>query len=172
MDVIQTSLALFQPPLIDNGILHENWIEYNPIGSISESPGLIEFSIPGTSMDYINLRKSRLSLQYKITKENGDPIIYEVSGLNVPTDNCDQVAPINFPLNTFFRQVDLSLNQKVVSSEISVNFPFKNILDLLLTSSSDMLENTKNTKKKKPGRKSSSRKPSKKSRKATTSRRM
>ena len=42
------------------------------------------------------------------------------------TDKCDQVAPINFPLNTSFRQVDLSLNQKVVSSEIVVNHGFKN----------------------------------------------
>ena len=56
MDVVQNSLSIFVPPPIDNSIQREYWIEFNPIAAISES-GAIEFSIPGTSVDYINLRE-------------------------------------------------------------------------------------------------------------------
>ena len=138
MDVVQSSLALFQPPLIETGIQREYWVEYSPVSSIS-SESCLEFSIPGTSMDYINLKKSRLCIEFKITKENGDPIKYEADALGMPTDNSDQVAPINFPLNTIFRQVDVSLNQMVIAPQTGVNHPFKTILDLLLTSTNDML---------------------------------
>ena len=138
MDVVQSSLALFQPPFLENGIQKVQWIDYSAVSSISEQ-SCIEFNIPGTSMDYIDLRKTKLYLQFKITKEDGTDIVYELDEDDNPTANCDQVGPINFPINTFFRQVDVSLNQKVVSSEVGTNFPFKCIFDLLLNSSSDML---------------------------------
>ena len=54
MDVAQSSLSLFQPPPIDKLIHREYWVEFNPIATISES-GAVEFNIPGTSLDYINL---------------------------------------------------------------------------------------------------------------------
>ena len=138
MDVVQSSLALFQPALIETGIQREYWVECSPVSSIS-SESCLEFSIPGTSMDYINLKKSRLCIEFKVTKENGDPIIYEADALGVPTANSDQVAPINFPLNTIFRQVDVSLNQMVVAPQTGMNHPFKCLFDLLLNSSNDML---------------------------------
>ena len=52
MDVVQTSVSIFAPPPIDNSIIKEYWVEFNPVASISDS-GIIEFNIPGTSMDYI-----------------------------------------------------------------------------------------------------------------------
>ena len=73
MDVVQNSLSIFVPPPIDNSIQREYWVEFNPTAAISES-GAIEFNIPGTSIDYINLSKRKLYIKYVITKENGDPI--------------------------------------------------------------------------------------------------
>ena len=73
MDVVQTSLSLFQAPPIDNSIQRESWVEFNPIAAISES-GPIEFNIPGTSLDYINLAKTRLQVTYVLTKADGSPI--------------------------------------------------------------------------------------------------
>ena len=35
MDVVQTSLSLFQAPPIDNSIQREYWVEFNPIAAIS-----------------------------------------------------------------------------------------------------------------------------------------
>ena len=59
MDVVQTSLSLFQPLPIDKSIHREYWVEFNPIATISDSRA-VEFNIPGTSLDYINLAKTRL----------------------------------------------------------------------------------------------------------------
>ena len=64
MDVVQTSLSLFIPPPIDNSIQREYWVEFNPIAAISGG-GVIEFNIPGTSVDYVNLAK----LSYRLVMQ-------------------------------------------------------------------------------------------------------
>ena len=137
MDVVQNSLALFQPPLIDRCIQREYWVENFPVASIS-SQSLIEFSVPGTSMDYIDLQKTKLCIQFKITKEDGKDITYITDGSNAPTPESDQVGPINFTLNTIFRQVDVGLNQTIVSPQVGVNHSYKSIIDMLLQSNTDM----------------------------------
>ena len=63
MDVVQNSLSIFVPPPIDNSIQREYWVEFYPIAAISES-GAIEFNISGTSVDYMNLSKSKLHIKY------------------------------------------------------------------------------------------------------------
>ena len=138
MDVVQTSVSIFSPPPIDNSITKEYWVEYNPVAEISEN-GIIEFNIPGTSMDYINLAKSKLHVTYVITGPNGEKIKDERDLNGHPTANSDQVGPVNFTLHSIFRQIDLSLNQKIVSADVGVNYPYKAMIDLLLQSSSDML---------------------------------
>ena len=136
MDVVQTSLSLFMPPPIDNSIQRECWVEFNPIAAISGG-GLIEFNIAGMSVDYVNLVKSKLQVSYAITHADGTPIVDDrVSG--VPTADSDQVGPVNLTLHSIFHQIDLSLNQKIVSPDVGVNYPYKAMIDLLLNSSSDM----------------------------------
>ena len=110
-------MSIFILPSIDNFIQRQYWVEFNPIATISES-GAIEFNIPGTSVDYLNLSKTKLHIKYVITKENGDPICDE-RGLNgQPTPDSDQVGPVNFPLHSILRQIDLSFNQKIISPDI------------------------------------------------------
>ena len=86
--------------LLENGIQKVQWVYYNAVNSISEQ-SCFEFSVPGTSMDYIDLAKTKLCLQFKITREDGTDIVYEPDEDDNPTANCDQVGPINFPINTF-----------------------------------------------------------------------
>ena len=138
MDVVQTSLSLFQAPPIYNSIHREYWVEFNPIAAISES-GPIEFNIPGTSLDYINLAKTRLQVTYVITKADGTPIVDERDGNGKPIDTSDQVGPVNLTLHSIFRQIDLSLNQKIVSPDVGVNYPYKAMIDFLLGTTSDMI---------------------------------
>ena len=68
MDVVQNSLALFQPPLIDRCIEREYWNENFPVASIS-SQSYIEFSVPGTSMDYIDLKKPNYAFNLRLLKK-------------------------------------------------------------------------------------------------------
>ena len=137
MDVVQTSLSLFAPPPTDKTIVKEYWVDYNPIAAISEG-SVIEFSIPGTSVDYISLGKSKLRIKYIITDEEG----YKIKDRTLngdPTPNCNQVSRVNFTLHSIFRQVDLSLNQKLISPDVGVNYPYKALIDLLLGSSNNTI---------------------------------
>ena len=122
-------MSLFAPPPTDNSI--EYWVDCNPIAAISDG-GVIEFSVPGTSVDYISLGNSKLHIKYVITDEDGDKIKDERDILGVPTANNDQVAPVNFSMHSIFRQIDLFLNQKLISSDVGVNYPYKALIDPLL----------------------------------------
>ena len=75
MDVVQNSLSIFVPPPVDNSISREYWVEFSPVAVLSGGGGVIEFNIPGNSLDYINLSKTKLHLKCVITRENGDSII-------------------------------------------------------------------------------------------------
>ena len=101
MDVIEPPLSIFQPPPIDNTIQKEYWVEFNPIAAITDS-SVIEFNIPGTSVDYTNLAKTRLHVKYIITDEKGVPVNDRVASAGQPATTSHQVAPINFSLHSIF----------------------------------------------------------------------
>ena len=87
----------------------------------------------------MNLAKTKLQVSYAITHADGKPIVGDrVAG--APTADSDQVGPVNLTLHLTFLQIDLSLNQKIVSLDVGVNYPYKAMIDLLLNSSSDMIE--------------------------------
>lgn len=122
-----SSLSLFQPTNLESSVLEEIFIEYRPTASISKG-SIIEFSVPGTSSEYINLKKSRIHVKFKILKANGKPV-----------ESTDLVA-LKCHMSSLFRQVDVMLNQKVVSPDVSVNYSFKSIIDTLLKYTHDAKE--------------------------------
>ena len=77
----------------------------------------MEFSIPGTSASYIDLRKTRLHIKAAIKKENGSLVGKD-----------DLVGFVNLSLHALFRQVDIALNQTIITA--GVNYSFKSILDV------------------------------------------
>ena len=70
-------------------------MDYSPIAAITEG-GVIEFNVPGTSVDYISLGKSKLHIKYVLTDEEGKKVSDERTLDGDPTPNTDQVAPVNF----------------------------------------------------------------------------
>ena len=116
------SLALFQLPPINTAMQNVEWIEYRPVSQIT--PGsAIEFNIPGTSTSYLDLKRSRLHIKVQIVNSDGRPI-----------DLTSKAALVNLPLHTLWSQVDLSLQQQVLSS-LGTNYPYKAYLDALLGTS-------------------------------------
>ena len=140
MDIIQTPLTIFQPPPIDKTIqFNPIAVEFNPIAAITDS-SVIEFNIPGNSVDYINLAKTRLHVKYIITDEKGVPIHNKIPSAGQPATPSHQVAPINLTLHSIFRQVDIALNQKVVSSDVGASYPYKAMTDFLLSTNTNMVQ--------------------------------
>ena len=116
---MKAELALFHPGAKEKAIEEVFWINHRPVSQISNNSA-IEFNISGTSSDYVLLSKTRLHLKVRLLKEDGTYV----------TAN-DNVALVNLS-HSLFRQCDISLNQKLVTSSVGVNYPYKAIFDVLI----------------------------------------
>lgn len=121
-------LALFSKPMVNTGITSYKWVQYRPVSTISNS-GVLQFTIPGTSKDYVNLKNSYLQIAGRILKGNEQPI---------KEDDC---ALENLALQTLWSQVDVSFQQEVISSKVGTNYAYKSYLDIILNSSEHVMLN-------------------------------
>ena len=93
---------------------NKQYVNFYPISEVSEDTP-IEFSVTGSSREYISLRDTLLYIKAKIVKGDGSPQTSE-----------NNVGFINMPLHSLWSQVDVTFNQKLVSSS-SNNYPYRPI---------------------------------------------
>ncbi len=99
----------------------------HPITPIREySP--IEFLIENNGHSFIDLKQTRLQIKCKIIKPNGDPVTAT-----------DRVAFVNLPLQSLWRNIEVYLQNRLVSSADNM-YPFKATTDVLLNYSEDSKE--------------------------------
>ncbi len=108
------------PPIMMT-MQESQWVEFHPVSSLTDSAP-IEFEIKGQPEDYIDLNSSYLYLKLKVLKANG------IDGV----DADDEVAPVNNFMHSLFSEVDLYLNNKLVSSSMDT-YPYRAYLENLLT---------------------------------------
>ena len=82
---------------------HSDQHHHQPMSSL-DSGGPIEFLIPGSGDDYLDLANTMLHVQVKVTRANGDDL-----------DLVDPVGPVNNWLHSLFSQVDVYLNGTLVT---------------------------------------------------------
>ena len=121
----KSELDLFAAPHIQTSIEKAQWVEYFPISNITES-GPVEFNISGSGEEYTDLRQAWLYVKVKVTKDDGGNLV----------DGTDKVGPSNLFLQTLFSQVDVSLNDKMITESTNTN-PYKALISTLLTYGSD-----------------------------------
>jgi len=122
MEGYSQELALFDTPIIDNGVHSIESIEFQPTAPLSESAA-VEFSYSGASSDYIDLSKTKLKLKLKITLADGSVI--------TPTNN---VGLINLPLQTMFSQLDVYMQDKLLTSSTNSHYAYKALFDVMFDS--------------------------------------
>ena len=85
----------------------------------------LEFDIPGNSAAYIDLNRSRLRVGLRI-----------VTGESKPVTKADKVCLANLGLQRLFssRQVDIELNQRLITASVGSYYPYKAYLDAILNS--------------------------------------
>lgn len=115
---MKSELDLFTIPPTQVVIDNSQWIEYQPISTIS-STAPIEFQITG-SENYLDLTKTMLFIKLKITKANGG---------NLTAD--EKIAPVNNFLQSLFKQVDVFLNGIQVTQSTGT-YSYKSMLETLL----------------------------------------
>ena len=117
---VKTELDLFTVPPTQNCITDSHVVEHQPMASL-DSGGPIEFFIPGSGDDYLDLANTMLHVQAKVTRANGDNL-----------DAADPVGPVNNWLQSLFSQVDLYLNGVLVTSS-SNSYPYRAYIEALLS---------------------------------------
>ena len=117
---VKSELDLFAVPPTQTSIEHGGWIEHQPITSL-DSGGPIEFVVPGAGDAYIDLANTYLLVRAKVVR-------------GVGTDIADDtpVAPVNNWLNSLFSQVDVHLNDTLVTPS-SNTYPFRAYVETLLS---------------------------------------
>lgn len=120
----KSELDLFLIPPTQTAIEKGYFVEYHPIGNIRDGVP-VEFSISGSGEDYFDLSSSYLYVKAKIVKGDGTDL----------TDK-DHVAPVNLFLHSLFSQVDVSLNERAISSSSNM-YPYRAYIETLLNYGED-----------------------------------
>ena len=121
---VRSELELFSTPPLQVAVEEGQWIEYNPVSSISSSAP-IEFTVTGSGDEYIELNKTLLEVKAVIKQADGQQ-----------TPKTSHVAPINNTLQSLFSQVDVSLNDVPVSSS-TTTYPYRAYIENHLNYGSD-----------------------------------
>ena len=124
-------LAIFERPIVDAGVEKVRWIEHRPVNQISQDSA-IEFQVSGSGSQYVDLRRTYLYVKAKIV---------QLDGSDLPAPRRDEttskmqdvvrVGPVNLFLHTLFSQIDVYLQDKLVTSSNS-NYYQKAYIDTIL----------------------------------------
>ncbi|XP_057675664.1 uncharacterized protein F54H12.2-like [Corythoichthys intestinalis] len=98
-----------------------------PISALTED-GPIEFFVPGDGSKYLDLADTLLQLQLQVTNADGS---------RLPA--AEKVGLINYPLNTIFSQVDVTLADRLISQSSSTH-PYRSMIEALLNFSDASLK--------------------------------
>ena len=97
MSIKNSALCLFDDADVQMDITRTTLVDFYPVHSITPNAP-IEFQIPGTPDDYIDLGDIRILLHLKITKKDGTALAA-----------ADDVAFINLPISSVFQDVFLKI---------------------------------------------------------------
>lgn len=118
-ECIKSELDLFALPSTQTSIESGTWVHYKPISSLADD-GPIEFQVPGTGDDYIDLSHTLIHVKAKILNQDSKKL--EATAV---------VAPINNWLHSLFNQLDVYLNQKLISPPNNT-YPYRAYIETLL----------------------------------------
>ena len=116
----KSELDLFTVPPTQTSIETGSYCEYNPISSISDGVP-IEFVVSGSGQDYLDLANTQLYVRAEIVQGNGAAI-----------DNTMHVSAVNLTLHSLFSEVDLKLNDTLISSTNNT-YPYRAYIETLLS---------------------------------------
>lgn len=117
-ECVKSELDLFALPTTQTSIENGQWLHYNTLNSITDD-GPLEFVVNGAD-EYIDLSHTLLLLNVKLVKEDGTNFAAT-----------DKIAPVNNILHSLFSQIDVYLNQKLISPPNNT-YAYKSYIETLL----------------------------------------
>ena len=116
----KSELDLFSLPGTQASLTRASWIQFQPLTNIVDA-GPIEFVINGSSDTYLDLAQTMLHVQAKIVGANGAAL-----------DDDVPVAPVNLMLQSLFSEVDVSLNDRVITPSTNT-YQYRSVFESLLS---------------------------------------
>lgn len=124
-------LSLFTSPTNQVAVEKVYFTEARPISSIGVSDTPIEIVVSGSGAEYIDFKRSKLYVKARILKADGSTMAAN-----------EKTGIVNLPLQSMFSQMDVYLNNKLVSFNTN-NYPWKAYLKTILFSGTDELYSQK-----------------------------
>ena len=116
---VHTGLDLFSLPPTQTAVQDGQWVEFFPLATLA--PGApMEFCISGATSDYLDLSNTFLYLKAKIKQANGNVLAADA-----------EVAPCNYWMHTLLSQVDVLLNDKLVTPSENT-YPYRAYIESTL----------------------------------------
>ena len=116
----KSELDLFIVPPTQTSIEAGSFVEYNPVATLSQGTP-IEFSVTGAGQDYLDLSSTQLYVRAQIIGANNEPIAADV-----------QVGPVNLFLHSLFSEVDITLNDTLVTASNNT-YAYRSYLETILS---------------------------------------
>ncbi|XP_035220633.1 uncharacterized protein F54H12.2-like [Stegodyphus dumicola] len=121
-ECVKSELELFHLPGTQTAIQSGQWVQFHPLSNVFDG-GPVEFHISGSGEDYyIDLSQTQLYVRAKIIKTDGSPL--------------DKDGPVNLFLHFLFSQVDVTLNERLMSSSSNTH-PYRAYIETLLNRGCD-----------------------------------
>ena len=118
-ECLHSGLELFSVPPTQTAVEEGHFVEVHPLASLA--PGApIEFSVSGSSEDYLDLCNTFIHVRCRVALANG---------ANIPPDV--DVAPVNYYLHSLFSQIDVTLNESLISPSENT-YPYRATIEALL----------------------------------------
>lgn len=125
----KSELDLFTLPPTQTAVESSQWVEYRPVSTLSAGAP-IQFVVMGSGEEYLDLSETYLQVTAKITKPSGNAL---VTTTTEGGDGADiGVGPVNNWLHSLFSQVDVSLNERLVTSSTNT-YAYRGYLETLLS---------------------------------------
>ena len=124
---VKSELDIFSVPPTVTSIESGQWVEHQLTASL-DSGGTIEFLLPGSGDVYMDLTNTYLFVRAKVTKADGS---------DLDTDN--PVGPVNNWLHSLFSQVNMYLNDTLVTPSTNT-YPYRAYIETALSYGSDAKE--------------------------------
>ncbi|XP_035233536.1 uncharacterized protein F54H12.2-like [Stegodyphus dumicola] len=115
----KSELELFHIPGTQTVIQNGQWIQFHPLSNVFDG-GPVEFLVSGSGEEYMDLSQTLLYVKAKIIKTDGKPTVAD-----------SKIGPVNLFLHSLFSQVDVTLNDRLISSS-SNTYPYRAYIETLL----------------------------------------
>ena len=104
-ECVSSELDLFAVPPTQTSIESAGYVEYHPISTLANDASPIEFVVPRGGQDYLDLASTQLYVRAQIQQAGGEALGAD-----------DAVGPINLLIQTLFSDVEIKVNDMLITS--------------------------------------------------------